>query len=159
MKFTFNTSRDVDVALALLLPRDQTIDPELMDISPCVTVCSDQNLSYDRQLSDLALQIDEKIYLENVNIDLVVVVKQNDVKISDKLSLLAHFDEETIYYLDQSYTGSFACSPYVFSVLGGLHKIYFDELGYDSKKFSEIKYQGEKILYLINRMGFKFHVF
>lgn len=109
----------------------------------------------DNQLAEIALQLDEKMLFENINIDLVVCVI-NDLNIDLKeICSYDHMDYlDRIYYTNfDLHSSSFFCKPNIFSLIGNLYKINFKDYGFNNAKNDTTELLHEKIFWLINRLG------
>ena len=102
--------------------------------------------------ADIAIQIDEAIFLNNQQIDLVVEILSLDMPIeqlTDDRLLLA--DQKLIVFKeDQSF--SFACSPEIFAMLGSQYKLNIENF------YSIASSTRNKLFFLANRLGINFHV-
>lgn len=105
--------------------------------------------------ADIAIQIDEAIFLNDQQIDLVVEILSLDVSIeqlTDDRLLLA--DQKLIVFNgDQSF--SFACSPEIFAMMGSQYKLNLEDFYNNSDLTSPYK---NKLFFLANRLGINFHV-
>jgi hypothetical protein len=114
----------------------------------------------DNQLAEIALQLDEKILFENINIDLVVCVI-NDLNIDlEEISSYDHNDYlDTIYYTNfDLHASSFFCKPNVFSAISNLYKIDFQDYGFSNTTNDTTELLHEKIFWLINRLGIEIKI-
>lgn len=105
--------------------------------------------------ADIAIQIDEAIFLNDQQIDLVVEILSLDVlieQLTDDRLLLA--DQKLIVFKDDQLV-SFACSPEIFSMLGSQYKLTMEDAYINSNVASVYK---NKLFFLANRLGINFHV-
>jgi hypothetical protein len=132
---------------ALILLDDFKIPSQLNSYKLFYSTQSDPQ----KKFADLALQLDEYIYIEHNNIDLVFVITDPiaDVDIPTIIS------SNTIYFVNTIHAGSFICSPHIFSMLGNLYKFNYIQHGRHS--FDE-ELRVKKMFYLIDRLGIDIHV-
>ena len=102
--------------------------------------------------ADIAIQIDEAIFLKDQQIDLVVEILSLDVSVEqltdDRLVLV---DQKLIVF-NEDQSSSFACSPELFSMLGNQYKL-------DIEYFYSIpSVTNNTLFFLANRLGINFHV-
>jgi hypothetical protein len=105
--------------------------------------------------ADIAIQIDEAIFLNDQQIDLVVEILSLDVPIeqlTDDRFLLV--DQKLIVFKEDQ-PSSFACSPEIFSMLGSQYKLTIEDAYINSNVTSVYK---NKLFFLANRLGINFHV-
>ena len=105
--------------------------------------------------ADIAIQIDEAIFLNDQQIDLVVEISSIAVPIEqltdDRLLLV---DQKLIVF-NNDQSSSFACSPEIFSMLGSQYKLIMLDLYSNSDVISAYKH---KLFFLAARLGINFHV-
>ena len=137
-----------------------SIDPSI-DISPFIEILNPRiiltspNINVDKKLADLALELDQKIYLENLNIDIVYVVNT----INFNKLMLDNIDSDCVYYASNNlHASSFYCSPSVFSLLGSLYKIDVTQYQFKYANETSAEVLAEKIFWFINRLGIKFKI-
>lgn len=116
--------------------------------------------SYEDKFADIAIQLDELIYINNQKIDLVVVYTSD----FDSANLKEmHNDDESLRFLDDLMIGTFYCRPEIISLLAGVKK-----LKEENYKFKNIEQRFNmtndyhkfmvKILYLAQRLGIPIYV-
>jgi hypothetical protein len=127
-------------------------------INPC-RVFTSTHKDYEKKFADIALQLDEYIYLNSNTIDLIYVVRDNNPDHNKILNCGPMVSSNAIYFTTTNHTGSFFCSPHVFSLLGSLYKInikkYFNQP--EEIDFREESYF-TKMFYLIDRLGIDIYV-
>jgi hypothetical protein len=104
--------------------------------------------------ADIAIQIDEAIFLNDQQIDLVVEISsmrsfQIEQLTDDRLLLV---DQKLIVFKDDQ-SSSFACSPEIFSMLGSQYKVTMEDI-YSKADLTP----KNKLFFLANRLGINFHV-
>ena len=122
-----------------------------------VCILYSTQLTLEMQLADLAIQLDEKMLFEQYQVDAVCLVI-NDIPVDYQKILDSQLLDDSVYYIDNDCIGNFYCRPYVLSVLSSLYKIDFAQLHFKNLKVDTSALLAEKILYLINRLGYEFYV-
>jgi hypothetical protein len=104
--------------------------------------------------ADIAIQIDEAIFLNDQQIDLVVEISSmrsfSIEQLTDDRLLLV--DQKLIVFKDDQ-SSSFACSPEIFSMLGSQYKVTMEDIYSKSDLTPK-----NKLFFLANRLGINFHV-
>lgn len=129
--------------------------PELKRRLNTDIVFTSSQLDAELKRADIAIQIDEAIFLNNQQIDLVVEISSTTVpveQITDDRLLLV--DQKLIVFKDDQLS-SFACSPEIFSMLGSQYKLNIE---YFYKNSDVPSAYNNKLFFLANRLGINFHV-
>ena len=132
---------------------DDSILPELTQkINPeyVFTSAKDDELL---RLADLSLQIDEKIYLDYATFDLVTVVKNSNLDFDKVFSNNPAILTESLCMFKDDDSGSFICSPQMFSMIGNIYKIDFGRFANYPSAYKN------KIMHIALTIGIKLHVF
>lgn len=113
--------------------------------------------SKDKQLADIGIQLEEKILIENQPIDNVLVVLGNS---NLNYSNLWNFNtaNDTVYYLSSDYASAFYCKSHVFATISNLYKLDFEQYHFKNLEQDTTELLAEKILFMINRLGFDIDV-
>jgi hypothetical protein len=128
----------MNLALAIDSQFKNHINDLIQQINPCVVLQSTESNTL-QAMSGMALNLEVKMFLENLAVDYVLYATNLDVKF-DTFKQLAKFDGATYnsiwytqtvehdnYHLPRliriSKSGNFYCSPKVFSILGSAHKV------------------------------------
>ena len=128
------------------------IDLTSIDIVPVLILTSDKP-TYALRLADVALQIDEKIYFENINIDLVCVINQSNLNLQHiKNNFVNDYADRFYFTTKDLYTSSFYCKPHIFSLLSNLYKNDFGKF-YQNLQEDSVELLTTKLLHLIYRAG------
>jgi hypothetical protein len=113
----------------------------------------------ERKLADVSIQLDEYIFLEDKNVDVVFVTNDNFCFLYN----IDSFDKDTVYF--PSGIGlNFFCSPAIFSNFGKLYKIDFEKIISNagnvvtSKDVNPTKFFLSKLCFVITRLGYKINV-
>jgi hypothetical protein len=127
--------------------------PELKRRLNTDIVFTSSQLDAELKRADIAIQIDEAIFLNNQQIDLVVEISSTTVPVEqltdDRLLLV---DQKLIVFKDDQ-SSSFACSPEIFSMLGSQYKVTMEDIYSKSDLTPK-----NKLFFLANRLGINFHV-
>ena len=113
--------------------------------------------SPSKQLADLALQMDEKILFDQLPVKLVCLLVNTPIINYDSI-FAKQLHHNGVYYISDDYADSFYCKPHVFSVLGSLYKVNFTRLNFKEVANDTQLLLAEKIIFLINRLGYEFYV-
>ncbi len=140
--------------IAIASINDEII-PELKHRLNTDIVFTSNHVDTELKRADIAIQIDEAIFLKDQHIDLVVEISALDISIeqltNDRLLLV---DQKLIVFNnDQSF--SFACSPEIFAMLGSQYKLNLENFYKNSNALAACK---NKVFFLANRLGINFHV-
>lgn len=108
----------------------------------------------DRRLADLSIQLDEYMFNEYAEVDVVYVCRDHE---QNDLGNIAVYDQETVYF-PHGPSGSFYCSPEIFSILGKMYKLDFEKLRFTIDGADSVQLLTEKILFLLTRLGYKLNV-
>lgn len=108
----------------------------------------------DRRLADLSIQLDEQIFHDLAAVDVVYVWRGDTPANLDEVVL---HDWDTAYFPNGP-LGSFYCSPEVFSILGKLYKLDYGRLNFINLEQDSNQLLTEKILFCLNRLGYKINV-
>ena len=125
-------------------------------------VYSSQFQGTELKRADIAVQIDEDIFVNNKQIDLVVEIHSVDAdieKFADSQCLLIKdklivFDAEDT--ADNNF--SFACGPEIYSLLGSQYKFNIDSLFHNYVKENYYPTYKNKTRILATRLGIEFYV-
>lgn len=144
--------------IALFALRDIDLTPIIADLSPTVILTS-THLTIDKQLADVAIQLDEMIHMKGIQIDVVCVISESNLSLST-ISNFSYTDYvDRVYYTTHDlHTSSFYCKPNVFSVLSNLYKIDFSQYAFKNLEEDTVELLTEKIFYLVNRLGMEFKI-
>lgn len=128
------------------------LDSKYCGVAPSRILNTNEPLM-DRKLADLSIQLDEHMFVDLEKVDVVYVCR--DECPIDKESIILH-DAETAYF-PYGLSGSFYCSPEIFSILGKMYKLDFNKLNFTNLDES-MSLLTEKILFLLIRLGYKVNV-
>lgn len=112
----------------------------------------------DKQLADIGIRLEEKILLENHPIDNVLVVMKShdlnhcELNYSNLWNLQTSND--TVHYLSADYGSAFYCKSHVFATISNLYKLDFNQYHFKNLEEDTVELLAEKILFMINRVGF-----
>ena len=139
--------------IALVSLEDNDLTSILIDIAPLLIITSNKQ-TYELKLADVALQIDGKIYFENVNIDLVCVINRPNLSLQHINNNFVNDYADRVYFTTKDlYTSSFYCKPHIFSLLSNLYKSNFSKLNYQNLQEDSVELLTTKLLHLIYRAG------
>lgn len=146
--------------IAIIALPNVDISEAVQKLNPVLVINSSRDsYNFERRFADMALQLDEKILFENVQIDLVFVAfTQGDYNYDSILESQLRPHDEAVYYMTRQTKGAFFCKPHIVSVLGSCYKIYYPKYGAKLENLSPEAAFFDKILFLINRLGFGFYV-
>jgi hypothetical protein len=126
--------------------------PELKRRLNTDIVFTSSQLDAELKRADIAIQIDEAIFLNDQQIDLVVEILSLDVPVEqltdDRLLLV---DQKLIVFKDNQ--TAFACSPEIFAILGSQYKLNIEDFYNNATYICK-----NKLFFLANRIGINFHV-
>jgi hypothetical protein len=146
--------------IAIIALPNVDISEAVQKLNPVLVINSSKEPSnFERQFADIALQLDEKILFENIEIDLVfVALAAGNYNYDSILESRSYPHDEAVYYMNGQSKGAFFCKPHVVSVLGSCYKIYYPKYGARPEDRASKTAFFDKILFLINRLGFGFYV-
>jgi hypothetical protein len=101
--------------------------------------------------------MDEKILFDQLPVKLVCLLVNTPIINYDSI-FVKQLHHNGVYYISDDYTDSFYCKPHVFSVLGSLYKVNFTRLNFKEVDNDTQLLLAEKIIFLINRLGYEFYV-
>ena len=106
-----------------------------------------------RRLADLALQIDQYIYLQNSSVDMIYVTNRiNQIEFDQ-------FDPNFVYFVSNNlHQSSFYCAPNIFSLLGSLYKIDLTQYQFTNVNMDSTAMLTERIFWLLNRLGVEYKI-
>lgn len=126
----------MNIALASIFDNDLSIYNNIYFPKLCL---KSNYQTAEKQLADMAIQLDEKIHFDNIHIDLILIIVQSESLISlDKLKKI-NMSYDDLFYL----SNTIICKPNIFSMLSNLYKL-------DSN--TQIK---NKMIYLAHKLGIR----
>jgi hypothetical protein len=112
--------------------------------------------SYDKKLAVAGLRLDQMIYFDNVNVDLVCVIKNANID-TQKMEMIAITLPKTcntIYFANGDTSGSFFCRPHVLTLLSDVYKMKSGPANNGS-----IESHDQRLRYLMERINITFGKF
>jgi hypothetical protein len=152
--------------IALIFHNFIGCESEIIDtVNPCLSIINNDSNKLIG-MRDIALDIEEAIYIDRKKIDWVLYATDMKIRWDDFLGLSKYVDSasDTIYMTGKNLypwpsnedkanlLGNFYCRPHVYAMLGNMYKLQMDFS--DTKKSDLLDPFINTMVYAINRTGF-----
>lgn len=129
-----------------------SIVPEEFDVIDVTSFAE----SFDMKLARGGLHLDLMIYMDKRNVDVVCVVKGNDLNMLNLKQIAEHLPKasKTIYFANGDTSGSFFCRPHILTLVSDMYKMKSGPEQTDSDAS-----HNQRLLYLMERIDITFGKF